>query len=203
MQKEYIIVWFILLFASAGVFHHSGIKIPYFAFFAHDNGWRVREAPLHMLIAMGLAALLCVGLGVAPDLLYGLLPYAIDYSPYDTAHVISQLELLIFSALAFSTLVLSGVYPPEMRAINLDTDWFTRALPRFIINLCRAPFVKIPFVKIQGWALRRGQGLQRSSAGLLRGLFEPHGWFAAEHPVEFMATWIFVLLAIAMLFVYN
>ncbi len=198
LQNEYIIVWFILLFASAGVFHHSGIKIPYFAFFAHDNGWRVREAPPHMLIAMGLAAVLCVGLGVAPDLLYGLLPYAIDYSPYETAHVISQLELLIFSALAFSTLVLSGIYPPEMRAINLDTDWFTRAVPRFIIHEYQERFAQI-----RRETLRRGNVLRQGSTDLLRNLFEPQGWFAAEHPVEFMATWISVLLAIAMLFVYN
>ncbi|MCK5642836.1 MAG: Na(+)/H(+) antiporter subunit D, partial [Gammaproteobacteria bacterium] len=37
-HEGHYIVWAILLFASAGVFHHSGIKIPYFAFFAHDSG---------------------------------------------------------------------------------------------------------------------------------------------------------------------
>ena len=36
-------VWLVLLFASAGVFHHSGIKIPYFAFFAHDRGLRPKK----------------------------------------------------------------------------------------------------------------------------------------------------------------
>ncbi len=30
--------WFILLFAAAGVFHHAGIKIPFFTFFGHDAG---------------------------------------------------------------------------------------------------------------------------------------------------------------------
>ena len=38
MQGDYFWTWLVLLFASAGVFHHSGIKIPYFAFFAHDFG---------------------------------------------------------------------------------------------------------------------------------------------------------------------
>lgn len=33
-DEGHFIVWLVLLFASAGVFHHSGIKIPYFAFFA-------------------------------------------------------------------------------------------------------------------------------------------------------------------------
>jgi multicomponent Na+:H+ antiporter subunit D len=32
----------------------------------------------------------------------------------------------MFGALAFTLLILSGYYPPEMRAINLDTDWFYR-----------------------------------------------------------------------------
>ena len=38
---HHTVAWLVLLFASAGVFHHSGIKIPYFAFFAHDSGIRV------------------------------------------------------------------------------------------------------------------------------------------------------------------
>ncbi len=39
-----------------------------------------------------------------------------------------QLQLLMFGALAFCLLILSGYYPAEMRAINLDTDWFYRKL---------------------------------------------------------------------------
>ncbi|HSG92897.1 MAG TPA: Na(+)/H(+) antiporter subunit D, partial [Methylotenera sp.] len=54
------IIWLILLFASAGVLDHSGIKVPFFAFFAHDAGYRCKEAPLNMLIAMGLAAFACI-----------------------------------------------------------------------------------------------------------------------------------------------
>jgi len=44
----HIWIWLALLFAAAGVFHHAGIKIPYFAFFAHDSGLRPKEAPLNM-----------------------------------------------------------------------------------------------------------------------------------------------------------
>jgi len=50
------VVWFMMLFASAGVLHHAGIKIPFSAFFSHDSGIRCKEAPLPMLLAMGLAA---------------------------------------------------------------------------------------------------------------------------------------------------
>ncbi|MFP4225525.1 MAG: Na(+)/H(+) antiporter subunit D [Desulfobacterales bacterium] len=120
------IVWLILQFASAGVFHHAGIKVPFFMFFGHDSGIRAKEPPFNMLLAMFLAAFLCVFLGVRFDLLYSILPYAVDYVPYTGAHVVGQLQLLMFGALAFCLLILSGKYPAEMRAINLDTDWFYR-----------------------------------------------------------------------------
>jgi multicomponent Na+:H+ antiporter subunit D len=120
------VVWFILLFASAGVFHHAGIKIPFFAFFSHDSGMRPKEAPLHMLLAMGIAAFLCIFIGSFPGLLYSILPYPVEYVPYTAPHILGQTQLLFFSALAFTLLLLAGIYPAEIRAINLDTDWFYR-----------------------------------------------------------------------------
>ncbi len=120
------IVWFVLLFAAAGVFHHAGIKIPFFTFYGHDAGHRVKEAPLNMLIAMGIAAFLCIFIGTFPQYLYNLLPYQVDYEPYTYGHVLGQLQLLFFSAMAFTLLFLSGIYPAEIRAINIDADWFYR-----------------------------------------------------------------------------
>jgi multicomponent Na+:H+ antiporter subunit D len=120
------IIWLALVFASAGVFHHSGIKIPFFAFFSHDAGHRVKEAPPSMLIAMGIAAFFCIFLGVYPKFLYSILPYPVDFVPYTASHVLFQLQLLMFSALAFTLLLLSGIYPSEIRAINLDTDLIYR-----------------------------------------------------------------------------
>ena len=124
--EGYDMVWVALLFASAGVFHHSGIKIPFFAFFAHDSGIRVKEAPTSMLIAMGIAAALCIGIGIFPQYLYSLLPYETDYSAYDATHVLAQIQLLLFSALAFVWLQLSGIYPPELRSVNIDAEWVYR-----------------------------------------------------------------------------
>ena len=121
-------LWLMLLFASAGVFHHAGIKIPFFAFFAHDNGLRVREAPTNMLWAMGLASLACLAIGIYPALLYQLLPWDNQYQPYDITHTLTQLQLLFFSALAFVWLNKQGLYPPELRSVNLDVEWFYRKL---------------------------------------------------------------------------
>ena len=133
-EQGYFVPWLLLLFASAGVFHHSGIKIPFFAFFAHDSGIRVREAPLNMLVAMGIASLLCIGIGVFPQPLYALLPHPADFHPYTAAHVITQLQLLLFSALAFTWLMWSGAYPPELRSTNIDFDIIYR---KFLPYLCK------------------------------------------------------------------
>lgn len=123
-------VWLMLLFASAGVFHHAGIKIPYFAFFAHDSGIRASDPPSNMLIAMFIAAALCVGIGVYPAALYSLLPYDTGYNPYDATHVLAQTQLLFFSALAFVWLNLKNLYPPELRSTNIDVEWtYRRVLP--------------------------------------------------------------------------
>jgi multicomponent Na+:H+ antiporter subunit D len=125
-HERLAVVWLILQFASAGVFHHAGIKVPFFTFFGHDSGIRTKEPPFNMLLAMGIAAFLCVAIAVFPKPLYAILPYPVHYVPYTGAHVVGQLQLLMFGALAFCLLILSGYYPPELRAINLDTDWFYR-----------------------------------------------------------------------------
>ncbi|MEK6683247.1 MAG: Na(+)/H(+) antiporter subunit D [Nitrospirota bacterium] len=116
----------VLLFASAGVLHHAGIKVPYFTFFSHDSGIRTQEPPLNMLLAMGMAAFLCVFIGIFPGPLYSILPFPVDFIPYTGTHVLNQLQLVSFSVLAFCLLLLSGIYPAEMRAINIDVDWFYR-----------------------------------------------------------------------------
>lgn len=133
-EEHQFIAWFILLIASAGVMEHSGIKIPFFAFFAHDSGKRVNEAPLNMLVAMGIAAFFCVGLGIAYPLLYWLLPFESHYVPYTAGHVITQLQLLMFAALAFVVLMKSNAYPAELRATNLDFDWTYRKLLPWVVG---------------------------------------------------------------------
>ncbi|MFZ0447829.1 MAG: Na(+)/H(+) antiporter subunit D [Desulfatiglandaceae bacterium] len=130
------VIWFVLLFASAGVFHHAGIKIPFFAFFSHDSGMRPKEAPLNMRFAMGIAAFLSVFIGCFPQYsLYRILPFPVHYVPYTFPHVLGQTQLLFFSALAFTLLILSGIYPAEMRAINLDIDWVYRKGGRIFYSL--------------------------------------------------------------------
>ncbi len=167
-------VWFILLFASAGVFHHAGIKIPYFAFFSHDSGLRPKEAPWNMSLAMVLTAGLCIFIGSYPGPLYSLLPNPVDYEPYTASHVLAQSQILFFSSLAFALLLLSGIYPAEIRSINLDADWFYRRGGRLfyrltdrILNGLNAGAEEVFSRRLAGWLGRQSRELPFQVSKLL------------------------------------
>ena len=196
-EQGYTWEWLILLFASAGVFHHAGIKIPFFAFFAHDSGIRCKEAPAHMLIAMALAASLCIGIGVFPEPLYSILPRPVEYAPFTASHVLSQLQLLVFSALAFSWLMRSGIYPPEMRSVNLDFDWTYRHMGVRLAASAAAAIAALNAASVHGF---------RGAAGMLGGWVERHhgveGVLARTWTTGGMALWVAMLLAAYLLVYY-
>ncbi len=124
-QQGLTLLWYLLTVASAGVFLHAGIKFPWFVFFQRDSGLRPAEPPVNMRLAMALLAGACILFGVTPDLLYRHLPFGSVYAPYDAGHVVGQLQLLLFSGLAFFILL------PALRrteTITLDTDWLYRRL---------------------------------------------------------------------------
>ena len=197
LEEGYPWIWVALLFASAGVFHHAGIKIPFFAFFAHDSGIRVREPPRNMLLAMALAAALCVFIGSYPWPLYGLLPWPVDYVPYDSTHVIAQLQLLFFSALAFTWLKLSGLYPPELPSVNIDAEWSYRWL------LPRTARGALALFGPLDRALR--QAATRHAEQATRALFRhhgPQGVLARTWPTGSMVLWVAVLLVVYLIFYY-
>jgi multicomponent Na+:H+ antiporter subunit D len=190
MEKGYFWTWIVLLFASAGVFHHAGIKIPYFAFFAHDSGKRCAEAPWNMLIAMAITAGLCIGIGSFPGLFYPMLPFKVDFVPYSLDHVVGQTQLLFLSALAFTLLMRTGIYPPELRSTNLDVDWFYR-------RLGRAAAESIGEAAQAAWS-----GFQAASGhaarGVVRGIYRhhgPQGVLARTWPTGSMALWTTIMLA--------
>ncbi|GAB1260807.1 Na(+)/H(+) antiporter subunit D [Aurantivibrio plasticivorans] len=193
IKEGYDVVWLLLLFAAAGVFHHAGIKIPYFAFFAHDSGIRTTEPPRNMLFAMTIAAILCVVIGTFPaQTVYALLPWDYVYQPYDVTHVLTQLQLLFFSALAFVWLNLRNMYPPELPSTNLDADWiYRRLVPTFIMRL------GVPLFGLY-------QSLVSTAASTIKNVIEnstykesgkAKGYFARLWPTETMVVWVAVLLA--------
>jgi multicomponent Na+:H+ antiporter subunit D len=125
MDGHLLTVWLLLTAASAGVFLHAGIKFPWFVFFQKDSGLRPAEPPASMRWAMLVFAFLCIALGVWAEPLYALLPYAVKYVPYTWAHVLTQVQLLLFSGLAFFVML---PYLKRTLTITLDTDWVWRRL---------------------------------------------------------------------------
>jgi len=125
------VVWFLLVAASAGVFLHAGIKFPWFVFFqkpAPKNDDRKLDPPANMKWAMLLFSGLCIAIGVAPEPLYAILPFQRPgggelYHAYTYAHVVNQLQLLLFAGLAFFVL-LNRL--KRTLTLTLDTDWVYR-----------------------------------------------------------------------------
>ena len=134
-KNGHLIVWLCLLFASAGVFHHAGIKNSILCFFCPRFRQAAQRGTLEHANCNGDILLLCIFLGCNPQWLYEMLPNgATGYHPYDATHVITQLEILLFSALAFTLLNLWGKYPPELPSVNLDADWVYRKAGRGFLN---------------------------------------------------------------------
>lgn len=195
--EGYLGPWLMLLVASAGVLAYSALKIPFFAFFAKDSGKRCEEAPTSMLIAMGLASVLSIGIGLWPAGLHQLLPYPVNYETYTFGHIIGQLQLLIFGALGFAVLMRNRLYPAQIRSTNLDTDWFYRRMFPAILRWFRDAIAQMHLE-----ALRRGRiRLQRFIATVYRH-HGPQGALARTWPAGSMVLWVAVLLCFSLIFYY-
>lgn len=204
LEAHLLPIWLMLLFASAGVLEHSGIKIPYFAFFAHDSGKRVKEAPLNMLIAMGLASAICILIafplvsGIGYGALYQMLPYsetALAYQPYTLDHIITQMQLLVLAAFAFVLLKRFTLYPPEKRGTILDFDWVYRKPGYAAFVWVGAVWNKLGPAIGASWTRIYGAGFKR-----IRETFSPQGVLARGPLTGGIAVWGAVLLGVVLLF---
>lgn len=118
------IIMLMLLLASVGTFLSVGIKLPYFIWFGpNDSGLKPKEAHWNMQVGMFMAAFMCIFLGVYPDYLYNMLPYAVNYQPYTSYHIAETFHLMGFTGLGFYLMV---KYLKPHDVSNLDLDWFYR-----------------------------------------------------------------------------
>ncbi len=124
-EKEHIYWAVALLYlASVGTFLHTGLKLPYFTWFGPKrDDIHVGPVPRGMIVAMVLAAALCIGIGVYPTALYDQLPHLNTYEPYYADHVVRTLQMLGFTAVGFW--LLRGRLGGEA-TITIDTDWLYR-----------------------------------------------------------------------------
>lgn len=193
-DQQLLVVWLLLGAASAGVFLHAGIKYPWFVFFQKDSGLRPPEPPTSMRLAMALFAALSIGLGVFYEPLYALLPFGVDYAPYTGWHVVSQLQLLLFSGLAFFAML------PLLRrtpTISLDTDWLYRRVAPALARAIERPITA---------AMTRCAALvaeaRAESAAMLERLHGAEGVLARTWSTGGMALWVAILLAAYLLLYY-
>jgi multicomponent Na+:H+ antiporter subunit D len=193
-DSHLLYVWLLLAAASAGVFLHAGIKFPWFVFFQKDSGLRPPDPSGHMRWAMYLFSFLCIAMGVWPEPLYRMLPYPVDYQPYTAAHVVTQLQLLLFSGLAFFVML---AFLKRTPTITLDSDWTHRVL------LARATGITARWVR----------GAIAFIAGATAGAFEyaaawlgraraPNGLLVRPGSTAGMAMWVMVMLVSYLLLYY-
>ena len=166
-------IFLILTLASAGTFLHTGLKLPYYMFFGKNSEVRGQEPPVNMLVAMGLAAIACLLIGIMgfwPELLYRCLPHNHKYVPYTVQHVSNTLGILGFTALGFFLLLKK--LDPECK-ISLDTDWFYRRGSAAFVALSVRPLARLEFGfvgEIYAFVMRR---LVLGGASILRA-FDTH-----------------------------
>jgi len=122
-QSNHLWTYLLLTLVSAGTFISTTLKLPYAVFFGEDKQIPAKDPPTNMLVGMGLAASVCILIGIWPGLLYQLLPFRVEYHPYTAAHLIGTIQILSATALGF-LLFLPKLYPENK--ISLDVDWFYR-----------------------------------------------------------------------------
>jgi multicomponent Na+:H+ antiporter subunit D len=140
-EKHLLWAGFLLNLASAGTFLHTGLKVPYFIWFGKNHcapaTWeRASDPPWNMLAGMAIASFLCIFIGCYTPYLYGMLPYPVDYHPYNSYHISETLQILLFTAVGFFLLIKK--LEPEA-VISLDLDWFYRKGARAILWLAKKP----------------------------------------------------------------
>ena len=161
-------VMLLLLLASAGTFLSIGLKIPAFAFWGPDRKIEARPLPWNMYAAMGIVAFLCIFYGVAPGMLYRMLPFDAEYHPFTAYHFIESVQLLIFTFIGFWVLRAKLASKPYLA---LDTDWFYRRTSPYAVR-----FVVVP-INLTFEFVERVRHLV--VGGVVRNFANPRAWF---HP---------------------
>lgn len=193
MDARLTTVWLLLSAGAVGVFLAS-LRFVWLVFFYRDSRLVATDPPANAQGAMVATAILCLAPGCYPSLLYGLLPFPVEYAAYTAEHVAAQLQLLLFATLAF--LLLRRLLKPTP-TINLDFDWFYRRFGRVLAR-------EFVFTGSR-WRERLEQSAWRQARVIMRWLFihhGPKGTLARAWPTGSMALWAAALLGACLIFYY-
>ena len=96
----------------------------------------LKPIPWNMYLGMGISSVLCLAIGLFPGMLYKLLPFPTEYTPYTPWHLVQSSMLLGFTGLGFY--LMRKIMPPHPSR-NLDFDVLYRAFGRGFIKLVSVP----------------------------------------------------------------
>lgn len=129
--------WYLLLLATSALgLIYVGFRFPWLVFMGNKRAGEVgveTAPPVSMHVAMGIAVVLLVWIGVFPLSVYSLLPYALPElahasAYWDMGHLVRQLQMLCVAAVLFY-----GWLPAMVprAGILLEVDWlYRRLIPR-------------------------------------------------------------------------
>ena len=105
--------------------------------------------------------------------------------------------MLFLSALAFTLLMRTGIYPPELRSTNLDFDWFYRKPGRQFA-------IELGLVAQRAWNVVESAASQilSGTVNAIERYHGPAGILARTRPTGAMAFWTIVMLAAYLVFSY-
>jgi len=134
-EEGHLIPYLLLHLASIGTWLCTAFKLPYYTWFGNKKEVPISVSPLPLSMKAGMVFLsfLCILFGLWPSLLYRLLPYPFEFSPYEKKHLIESLQLLSSSALSVWLLIR---YLAPSDKIALDSDWFYRKGALVFFKFC-------------------------------------------------------------------
>ena len=189
-----VLLWLALVTLSSLAVLYAGIRVLWEGFLrpVSRSDESPADAPWPMALAMLVPVVLLVVGGVVPGLTDILRPNGGDYSPFYPGKIVSQLQMLAFSLLAYVLLARAGLGVPKYGPARwLDAEWiYRRGVPTAAST-------------IRGFLASTGD---RAARAIARTLATPPGGtrlgnrLGQTWPTGSMALWVAVLLAVMLLF---
>ena len=117
-EQSSVWLWVLLEIASFGTFV-SFLKLGYFAFL-RPGDLKASDPPALMQAAMLSTAILCIIIGIYPQVLYAILPFPAAFEAYDPARILSAIVVLGAAAVFFFTIGKKVLEPHDTRLVDAD-----------------------------------------------------------------------------------
>ena len=131
-SENFTILWILLEIASVGTLL-SFLKLGYFVFFREWKDVKISEVPISMQLAQIGVAILCVIIGIYPNILFSILPFQNQYIPYSFSYIIQASVILGLTAIFFFTIGKKILIPHDPTIKDFDVLY--RAFGNGILTL--------------------------------------------------------------------